>query len=319
MKLTQIAEILKLDEKILNDIDIKGLSSLKYAGSNELSYCDGSDKAQKFLEDSKAGAILITKELLNKMPPNSIPLVCENPHLNFAILSKFFAKKLIRDSKENLIDKSAKIMPNVYIGNGVKIGKNTIIMPNSFIGDNVSIGDDCIIHPGVVIYNDTLIGNRCHLLANCVIGSDGFGYAHTKEGTHVKIYHNGNVILEDDVEIGACTTIDRGVFEPTIIRKCTKIDNLVQIAHNCDLGENCLIVSQVGLAGSTILGKNVTIGGQAGSGGHLSVGDFAQIAARTGISKDLAGFRAYAGHPIMDLKEWYKLQAKIIRFFKDKH
>ena len=125
-------------------------------------------------------------------------------------------------------------------------------------------------------------------------------------------------MLQDEVEIGACTTIDRAVFGSTIIGRGSKIDNLVQIGHNCELGQNCLIVSQVGLAGSTTLGRNVVMGGQSGSGGHVSVGDFAQIAARGGISKDLAGGKNYAGQPIMELSEWFKLQAKIVRFFRDK-
>ncbi|MDO5046902.1 MAG: UDP-3-O-(3-hydroxymyristoyl)glucosamine N-acyltransferase, partial [Campylobacter sp.] len=138
-----------------------------------------------------------------------------------------------------------------------------------------------------------------------------------KTGEHIKIYHNGNVILEDFVEIGACTTIDRGVFEPTIIKRHTKIDNLVQIGHNCELGQGCLIVAQTGLAGSTKLGRNVVMGGQSGTAGHLKVGDFAQIAARGGVSKDIEGGKKYAGaYPIMELGEFFKLQAKILRFFK---
>ena len=245
-------------------------------------------------------------------------LVCENPHLAFAIISGYYKKPLIREKKPSQIAQNATIMPNVYIGSNVKIGEDTIIMAGAFIGDDVQIGEKCIIHPNVVIYNDTKIGNRCHLLANCVIGSDGFGYAHTKDGRHIKIYHNGNVVLEDDVEIGACTTIDRAVFETTNIKKCTKIDNLVQIGHNCILGENCLIVSQTGLAGSTTLGRNVVMGGQSGSGGHVSVGDFAQIAARGGVSKNLPGGKTYSGHPILELKDWLKLNAKIQKFFKDR-
>ena len=133
----------------------------------------------------------------------------------------------------------------------------------------------------------------------------------------MKIYHNGNVVLGDFVEIGACTTIDRGVFESTMIANYTKIDNLVQIGHNCELGNGCLIVSQTGLAGSTVLGRNVVMGGQSGSAGHVKVGDFAQIAARGGVSKDLSGGKKYAGaYPIMELSEMFKIQAKMIRFFR---
>lgn len=316
MKTSEICKILGI-EFVGEDLEILSLNSLKHAKTGELSYCDDT-KNQKDLFDTRASVVLIRDEMKDALNQNTICLIVDNPHLSFAILSKFFAKDLIREKKPSQIDESAVIMPNVYIGSNSKIGKNSIIMAGAYVGDDCVIGDECIIHPNAVIYNDTIIGNGCHILANAVIGSDGFGYAHTKDGSHVKIYHNGNVILEDNVEIGACTTIDRGVFDPTIIKKGSKIDNLVQIGHNCSLGQNCLIVSQVGLAGSTTLGRNVVMGGQSGSGGHVSVGDFAQIAARGGVSKNLEGFKNYAGHPIYELKEWFKLQAKIARFFKDK-
>lgn len=314
MKLNEICKILGINFNGA-DIEISALNSLTNAKPDELSYCD-SDKNAKFINESKASAILVKNA--DMVQNGATALVCENPHLAFAILSGYYKKPLIREKKPSKIAQSATIMPNVYIGSNVKIGEDTIIMAGAFIGDDVQIGEKCIIHPNVVIYNDTKIGNRCHLLANCVIGSDGFGYAHTKDGRHIKIYHNGNVVLEDDVEIGACTTIDRAVFETTTIKKCTKIDNLVQIGHNCILGENCLIVSQTGLAGSTTLGRNVVMGGQSGSGGHVSVGDFAQIAARGGVSKNLPGGKAYSGHPILELKDWLKLNAKIQKFFKDR-
>lgn len=314
MKLNEICKILGINFNGA-DIEISALNSLTNAKPGELSYCD-SDKNAKFINESKASAILVKNA--DMVQNGATALVCENPHLAFAILSGYYKKPLIREKKPSQIAQSATIMPNVYIGSNVKIGEDTIIMAGAFIGDDVQIGEKCIIHPNVVIYNDTKIGNRCHLLANCVIGSDGFGYAHTKDGRHIKIYHNGNVVLEDDVEIGACTTIDRAVFETTTIKKCTKIDNLVQIGHNCILGENCLIVSQTGLAGSTTLGRNVVMGGQSGSGGHVSVGDFAQIAARGGVSKNLPGGKTYSGHPILELKDWLKLNAKIQKFFKDR-
>lgn len=315
MKLSKICEILSIEFNG-KDFEVSALNSLKNATADELSYCD-SDKNAKFIADSKAGFLLVKKG--TAVPNSAIALECENPHLAFAILSKYFAKPLIGKKIDPKIAGSANIMPNVYIGSNSQIGENCVIMHGAFIGENVKIGDDCVIHPNVVIYNDTIIGNRCEIQANAVIGSDGFGYAHTKEGRHIKIYHNGIVELEDDVEIGACTTIDRAVFETTLIKKCTKIDNLVQIGHNCVLGEGCLIVSQTGLAGSTTLGRNVVMGGQSGSTGHVSVGDFAQVAARGGVNRNLEGGKAYAGyHPIMELKEHLKFSAKIVRFFKDK-
>lgn len=314
MKLSEICEILKIDFKG-EDFEINALNSLQNAKENELSYCD-SLKNTKFIENSKAGAILVTKEMQDLVKSNAI--IVENPHLAFAILSKYYAKELISDKKESKISKTAKIMPNVYIGNNVSIADEVIIMPGAFIGDNVEIGANTIIHPNVTIYNDTKIGANCHLNANCVIGSDGFGFAHTKTGEHIKIYHNGYVKIGNNVEIGACTTIDRGVFEPTIIEDYAKLDNLIQVAHNCELGYGTILVSQVGLAGSTKLGRNVVMGGQSGTAGHLKIGDFAQIAARGGVSKDLEGGKNYGGFPIMELKAWQKMMAKFMLTFRVK-
>lgn len=308
MKLKEIAEFLSL-EYSGEDIEISALNSLNNANFNELTYCDGKKNA-KDIANTGAGAILVSKEYENLVPKDTKILISPNPHLSFAYLSKLFAKALIAPKKANQIAASSIIMPNVYIGNGVKIGENVIIMAGAYIGDNVSIGDFTLIHPNVVIYNDTQIGKKCHLLANCVIGSDGFGYAHNDVGEHYKIYHNGNVILEDNVEIGACTTIDRAVFDSTIIKAGTKIDNLVQIGHNCVVGQNCLIVSQTGLSGSSELGRNVIMGGQSATSGHLKIGDFATIAARGAAVKDMEGGQVYGGAPAMPQRDWLKLQAK---------
>ncbi|RUT51195.1 UDP-3-O-(3-hydroxymyristoyl)glucosamine N-acyltransferase [Campylobacter fetus] len=311
MRLSEIYKILNL-EFVGADMEISALNSLGRANVNELSYCD-SEKNSKFIDESRAGAILVTSNFANLVKSRAV--IVENPHLAFAILSKTFSKPLFYPKSPAVIDESVTIMPNVYIGNNVKIESRSIIMAGAYIGDNVIIGQDCIIHPNVVIYNDCKIGNECHINANAVIGSDGFGYAHTKTGEHIKIYHNGWVELEDNVEIGACTTIDRGVFEPTIVKKYSKIDNLVQIGHNCEIGFGCIIVSQTGLAGSTKLGRNVVMGGQSGTAGHLKIGDFAQIAGRGAVSKDLEPGKNYAGYPIMELKEWFKLQAKFLKEF----
>lgn len=314
MKLSEIASFLGL-EFSGDDIEISGLNSLLRANFTELSYCDG-EKNAKDIVNSGAGAIIINKQYENLIPSDVQKLISPNPHLSFAYLSKLFAKPLIaKEKKENSIAKSAIIMPNVYIGSGVVIEDDVTIMAGAFIGDNVSIGKGTIIHPNVVIYNDSKIGKNCHLLANCVIGSDGFGYAHNNLGEHYKIYHNGNVILEDNVEIGACTSVDRAVFDSTIIAKGTKIDNLVQIGHNCKIGQNCIIVAQTGISGSSELGKNVIMGGQSATSGHLKIGDFTTIAARGGVSKSLEGGRVYGGFPIMLQKEWLKLQAKIASTF----
>ena len=309
MKLSEIAEFLSLDYAG-EDMEISALNSINNANFAELTYCDGRKNA-KDIASTGAGAILVSKEFENLVPKDTKVLISPNPHLSFAYLSKLFAKELISSEKKpNKIAKSALIMPNVYLGSGVEIGENVVVMAGAYIGDNVKIGDFTLIHPNVVIYNDTQVGKKCHLLANCVIGSDGFGYAHNDAGEHYKIYHNGNVVLEDGVEIGACTTIDRAVFDSTIIKAGSKIDNLVQIGHNCKIGQNCLIVSQTGLSGSTELGKNVVMGGQSASAGHLHIGDYATIAARGAAVKDLKGGQIYGGAPTMPQREWLKLQAK---------
>jgi UDP-3-O-[3-hydroxymyristoyl] glucosamine N-acyltransferase len=187
-----------------------------------------------------------------------------------------------------------------------------------YLGDNVTVGSDTLLHPNVTLYYDTQLGERCIIHSGTVIGCDGYGFAHTKTGEHVKIYQNGNVIVEDDVEIGANCAVDRAVFGTTYIRKGTKLDNFIQVGHNCDVGEHVLCASHVGLSGSTKLGRNVVMGGQAATAGHLEIGDFATIAARGGVTKSLEGGRTYAGFPAIDHKMWLKMQVKMLGLVKRK-
>ncbi|MDR2789565.1 MAG: UDP-3-O-(3-hydroxymyristoyl)glucosamine N-acyltransferase [Campylobacteraceae bacterium] len=299
------------------DKDIIGLQTLENAHKEHIVYLEN-EKLLENLKNTKAGAAIVYEKFKAFIPKGCSIVISDNPHLAMAYLSGFFAPQIVNfAAKEPSIDKSAVIMSGVHIGGGSIIEEGVTIMAGAYIGENVTIGEGTIIHPNAVVYNNSIIGKRCHLMANCVIGSDGFGYAHTKEGRHVKIHHLGNAVLEDDVEIGACTTVDRAVFGSTLIKKGTKIDNLVQIGHNCELGENSIIVSQTGLAGSSILGRNVVMGGQSATAGHLRVGDFAVIAARGGVSKSLGGGKTYSGFPIMLHKEWLKAQAKLAKFFKN--
>lgn len=312
-----LSKLASLTEATLDgeDKEIASLNTLKDANENEASYIESAKYIQS-LHVTKASAVFVQEKYKNELPVGCSALICENPHLAFAKISAYFAPSLAKtDGNSAVVDSSATIFPNVYLGFDAKVGKNVTIMAGAYIGDNAQIGDDSIIHPGAVIYPQTVIGKRCHILANAVIGSDGFGYAHTNKGEHIKIHHLGNVCLEDDVEIGSCSTVDRAVFGTTIIKKGTKVDNLVQIAHNCELGEGCIIVSQTGISGSTTLGRNVIMGGQSATSGHLSIGDFATIAARGGVSKSLSGGKVYGGFPILLQKDWLKLQARISRFF----
>lgn len=193
-----------------------------------------------------------------------------------------------------------------YIGKNVKIGKDVKIYPNTFIGDNVVIGDNCVFFAGVRVYSETEIGNNCTVHSGSIIGSDGFGFAPHEDGTYSKIPQIGNVILEDNVEVGACTTIDRATLGSTIIRKGVKLDNQIQIAHNVEIGENTVIAAQTGIAGSTKIGKNCLIGGQVGFAGHLVIGDNVKIQAQSGIGKNLNEGETVQGSPAFNYSDFSK-------------
>lgn len=314
MKLNLLAKEIGLEHD--SDLEIKGLNTLKDSNANELSFFDN----KKYIEDLKftnAGAIFINSEFAPFVPSNCIVLITDEPYLKLALASKIFAPKVIETSGEDpKIGQNCTISSNVYIGKNSSIGQGTTIMPGAFIGDNCKIGNDCVIYPNVTIYRDCLLGDNCIVHANTVVGSDGFGFAHTKLGEHIKIYQNGNVIIESDVEIGSNTSIDRAVFGSTIIKNGTKIDNLVQIGHNCIIGEHSIIVSQVGISGSSKLGRNVIMGGQSGISGHLEIAPFTTIAARGGVTKNIIQKGNYAGFPLFEHREWLRLQAKIAKLLK---
>jgi UDP-3-O-[3-hydroxymyristoyl] glucosamine N-acyltransferase len=214
-----------------------------------------------------------------------------------------------------------------YIGNNTKIGHGVKIYPQVHVGDNVKIGDNCTLYAGSKVYDDSVIGDNCINHAGAVIGSDGFGFAPQPDGTYKKIPQIGNVILEDNVDIGANTTIDCGTFGSTIIRKGAKIDNLVQVAHNCEVGENTVIAAQTGLAGTTKVGKNCKFGGQVGLAGHLTIGDNVNIGAQSGVSssiKDTESVLLTPAHNIKDavrtaiiFKNLPRLREEVIQLRKD--
>ena len=202
-------------------------------------------------------------------------------------------------------DKNVYIGAFAYIGENVKIGENTAIYPQSYIGDNVKIGENTIIYSGVKIYKDCKIGNNCIIHAGAVIGSDGFGFAKEGEVYH-KIPQLGNVVLEDNVEIGANTTIDRAAIESTVIRKGVKLDNLIQIAHNVEVGENTAMAAQVGISGSTKIGKNCILGGQAGLGGHIKIGDNVSLGAQSGVISNIESGKSLIGSPSIEVRNFFR-------------
>jgi UDP-3-O-[3-hydroxymyristoyl] glucosamine N-acyltransferase len=193
-----------------------------------------------------------------------------------------------------------------YVGKNVSIGNNVKKYPNSFIGDNVTIGDNCVFFAGVRIYSESIIGNNCTIHSGTIIGPDGFGFAPQEDGIYKKVPQIGNVIIEDNVEIGACTTVDRATLGSTIIRKGVKLDNHIQVAHNVEIGENTVIAAHTAIAGSTKIGKNCMIGGQVGFAGHLTIGDRVKIQGQSGIGKNLADDEVVQGSPAFNYGDYAK-------------
>jgi UDP-3-O-[3-hydroxymyristoyl] glucosamine N-acyltransferase len=285
-----------------------------------------------FLENPKYIAHLATLQAGALVLPFSVPVPegmaavqVEQPYVAFAQLLELFHPERRAEigvssaayvAAGATFGKDVNVYPGAFIGTGAKIGDETDIYPGVFVGDEVEIGSHCVIYPNVAIYPRCRIGRRVVVHAGAVIGADGFGYAQKKAGepnadpvSHLKIPQLGIVVIEDDVEIGANTTIDRATLEETRIGRGTKIDNLVQIAHNCKIGRHAILVSQVGISGSTQLGNYVTVAGQAGLVGHLEVGDGATIAAQAGVTKNVAPGATVSGSPAQDSTQWRRLVA----------
>ena len=314
MTLKSIAKELNLDCN--SDMTIDGLNTLKDATLNEISFLENK-KYVSDLKDTNAGAVFVTKEFKDKVPSGTIALVCDNPYISLARLSKYFAPKIISKSGiEAIIGKNCTIMDNVYIGFDTIIGDNCTIIGGAFIGDNVTIGDNCIIHPNVTIYRDCTVGDDVIIHAGTVIGSDGFGFAND-DGKYIKIYQNGNVTIGNDVEIGSNTSIDRAAFSSTIIEDGVRIDNLVHIAHNCIIGRGSIITGQCGFAGSSVLKEYVIVGAQSGVAGHLEIAPFTTISAKSGVTKTIKEpKKQWAGFPLMEHRTWLRLQARISKLLK---
>ncbi len=315
-KLSQITKELNLDFHG-NDIDINGIHTLKEATSSQLSFFTDEKYASQ-LTNTKAAAVLIDEKHAELLPSTTIALVTDEAYLKLAYASKFFAHKIITEGGHPNLGENCDVDKHVRFGNNVTVGDNVTIMAGCYVGDNVIIGSNTLLYPNAILYHSTHIGENCIIHAGTVVGCDGYGFAHTKQGEHIKIYQNGNVVVEDNVEIGANCSIDRAVFGTTFIRKGTKLDNLIQIAHNCDIGEHSLMAAQVGLAGSTTLGRNVVMGGQSATAGHLEVGAFTTIAGKGGVTKSLEGGKMYAGFPAIEIKAWRKMQAVLMRLVKNR-
>jgi len=300
-----------------DEFEVKGMNTLLDAGPNEISFVSNA-KYLKDVANSKAGAILIDQAHKDKVPNTCIALVVESAYWDMATLSKFFWTPIEDDSLSPAsIGAGSQVSTKAEIANGAIIGKNTTIMAGAYIGKNAQIGDNTIIYPNVVVYKDCIIGDDCIIHSGTVIGSDGFGFASNKLGQHNKIYHNGNVVIGDDVEIGSNTSIDRAVFGSTTVKTGARLDNLIHMAHNCEIGEYAVVAGQSGFAGSSKIGRSNVFGAQSGVSGHLEIAPFNTFAARTGVTKSVkTSGKTYAGFPFMDHKLWLKIQGKLSRLVK---
>jgi UDP-3-O-[3-hydroxymyristoyl] glucosamine N-acyltransferase len=308
------------------DRSISDVAALENAGADYLSYCEG-PKFKSALERARATAVLVPENLASSVPPTCVALVCAHPALG---LAKVAHALYPNPALYWPIDK-----PPVHaIASSARVGEGTVIAPNVFIGENVDIGRDCVISFGAVIgrgvqighnaligpnvsISHALIGDRCIIHGGTRIGQDGYGYI-GGPGGHFKIPQLGRVIIQDDVEIGANTAIDRGAFGDTIIGDGTKIDNLVQLGHNTRVGRRCIIVAQVGFSGSITLGDQVVLGGQVGIADHVSIGPGAYVAAKAGITRSLEGGQIYGGFPAKPVKQWRREVGALSRLAKGK-
>ena len=291
---------------------ITGLAPFFQAKEGEVTFA-AEKKFLKSLDKTKATVLVVPK--LDVYDPEKTYIIVEkNPRELMPLLLNFFKKEILFPEepieKNAIIKEGVKIAPNVYIGHNAIIEKDVVIYPGVYIGNDVIIGEGSIIYPNAVIREYCIIGKNCILQPGAVIGSDGFGYTKVN-GNNTKIEQIGKVILEDEVEIGANTTIDRGAIGDTIIKKYTKIDNLVQVGHNCIIGENSFIISQVGIAGSTEVGSNCTLAGQVGVAGHLKIGDNVILGAKSGVIGNIASNQILSGHPPINVKDDLRVRASL--------
>lgn len=300
----QIAELLDGEIDGNPEASVNRLSKIEEAGPGSLSFL-ANPKYTPYVYDTKASVVIVNKDFEAEKEVHSTMVRVDDAYASFARLLDLYNQ--IRHDKKGIEDqavvsKSAKVGEDVYIGaltyvgDNVEIGNNCKIYPGCYIGDNVKMGDNCIIYSGVRVYSDCEIGKEVTLHSGVILGGDGFGFA-PAQNSYSKVAQIGNVIVEDHVEIGANTTIDRATLGHTIIRKGVKLDNLIQIAHNVEIGENTVIAAQTGVAGSTRIGKNCMIGGQVGIIGHLSIGDNVKIAAQSGVGNNLKDNEIVQGSP----------------------
>ncbi len=316
--LNELAERFGASVKGDAEIQIEGIESLKRAGSGQLSFVTGSRHRDEAVACG-ASALIVPPALEDLDRPL---LIHPSPYLLFARIAQIFQEPpRLNDgihptahvSDEAEIGSGVRIGPLAHVGPGSRIGGGTSICGTAYIGAEVRIGCDCVIHPGAVILDRCLIGDRVIIHGGTVIGSDGFGYTPDEQGRHIKIPQSGIVQIDDDVEIGSNTSVDRATFDRTWIQRGTKIDNLVQVAHNVVIGEHCVLAGQAGISGSSRLGRHVILAGQVGLADHVEIGDGTRIGGKSGVAHSIKGGQDMIGIPAMPKKQYFKTITHIQR------
>jgi UDP-3-O-[3-hydroxymyristoyl] glucosamine N-acyltransferase len=316
MKFTaeQIAEILEGEVVGNPNAEVSKLSKIEEGTEGSLTFLSNK-KYNNYIYTTKATITIVNKTFIPEGEITTTLIKVEDAYLSFSKLLEFYNQT--KSSKVG-IEQYSVLSENVrygthfylgsfaYIGTNVTLGDNVKIYPNCFIGDNVVIGNNVTIFAGAKVFSETEIGNNVSVHSGAVLGGDGFGFAPNSDGTYSKIPQIGNLIIEDNVNIGAGTTIDRATMGSTIIRKGVKLDNQIQVGHNVEIGENTVIAAQTGIAGSTKIGKNCMIGGQVGFAGHIIVGNNVHIQGKTGVTKSVKDGEILQGNPAMSYKEFYK-------------
>jgi len=310
----QIADILDGDVTGNPDIEVSTLSKIEEGAEGSLTFL-ANPKYTPYIYNTQASITIVNKTFLPEKPITTTLIKVDDAYMAFSKILEYY--NAIKPNKEGIetpsfiADSSSHgeklyLGAFAYIGENVKIGSHVKIFPGAYVGDNVVIGDNTIIFAGAKIYSESLIGKNCVINSGCIVGSDGFGFAPNEDGSYNKIPQIGNVILEDYVDIGAGTTIDRATMGSTIIRKGVKLDNHIQIAHNVEIGENTVIAAQTGVAGSTKIGKNCQIGGQVGIVGHITIGNNVKIQAQSGIGRNVKDNEILQGSPALALTNYNK-------------
>ena len=316
MKFTaeQIAGI--LEGTVVGDpnIEVSKLAKIEEGTEGSLTFL-ANPKYKSFIYSTKASITIVNSDFEPEESITTTLIKVEDAYKAFSRLLEYYNQIKLNKSgieQPSYISDSSSIGENIYIGafsyigDNVSLGDNVKVFPNSYIGDNVAIGQNSIVFSGAKIYSECIIGNNCVINSGAIIGADGFGFVPDEKGEYSKVPQIGNVIIEDNVDIGAATTIDRATLGSTIIRKGVKLDNQIQIAHNVEIGKNTVIAAQTGIAGSTKIGENCQIGGQVGIAGHLTLGDNVRIQAQSGIGRNIKDNETLQGSPSFAYTDWNK-------------